>query len=324
MSYEEVGVDNLILLETVTPKEIVNNLRLRFEKDIIYTYIGAVLVSMNPYKNIGVYSEQVVNNYRTMNLAELPPHIFALSDNAYKALINNNVNQSVLISGESGAGKTEALKRIILYISKASHQSTEVERVCYQLKESVPFLEAFGNAKTIRNDNSSRFGKYMDIEINFRGAIVGAKVINYLLEKARVIKQAKAERNFHIFYQLLAGDAELLQKLYLNKPKDQYCLINQGACMKVDKIDDKEDFDQNVKAMEVCTFTTKETYDVYAIVACCLHLAEIVFEGEGETSKIQPCKEPDYIVELINADANLMNSGLTGRTITVGGEKVSL
>jgi len=200
------GVPDFVLMNEISEDALMENLKLRYSKDRIYTYIGEVVVAVNPYKKIeGLFNPTTMNEYRGRQMYEVPPHIYSLSNDVYRNLMRNKTNQCVIISGESGAGKTESSKIFMQYIAAVSKSSTEVDRVKNQLLESNPILEAFGNSKTLRNDNSSRFGKYMEIQFEHNGSPVGEKITNYLLEKSRVVIRTKGERSFHIFYQLLTG-----------------------------------------------------------------------------------------------------------------------
>ncbi|XP_072445298.1 unconventional myosin-Ic-like [Chiloscyllium punctatum] len=221
---DRVGVQDFVLLENFTSEAaFIENLRKRFKENLIYTYISSVLVSVNPYKELEIYTKQHMERYRGVNFYEVSPHIYAVSDNSYRSMRSEQKDQCILISGESGAGKTEASKKILQYYAVTCPASVRVEEVRDRLLQSNPVLEAFGNAKTLRNDNSSRFGKYMDIQFDFRGAPVGGHILNYLLEKSRVIHQSHGERNFHIFYQLIdGGDEDLLRRLGLERNAQSY------------------------------------------------------------------------------------------------------
>uniref|UniRef100_A0A8B9PH27 Myosin IB n=1 Tax=Apteryx owenii TaxID=8824 RepID=A0A8B9PH27_APTOW len=203
-----IGVGDMVLLEPLNEDSFINNLKKRFDHNEVYTYIGSVVISINPYRPLPIYSPEKVEEYRNRNFYELSPHIFALSDEAYRSLRDQDKDQCILITGESGAGKTEASKLVMSYVAAVCGKGAEVNQVKEQLLQSNPVLEAFGNAKTVRNDNSSRFGKYMDIEFDFKGDPLGGVISNYLLEKSRVVKQPRGERNFHIFYQILSGASE--------------------------------------------------------------------------------------------------------------------
>lgn len=205
-----VGVDDLVLMPNkLTEAAIADNLRKRYASDMIYTYIGPSLIAINPYKRLGIFSDKELGIYHGANSYENPPHIYAVAERMWQNLIADNDNQCVIISGESGAGKTESSKLVMNYISAVSARARDptygniVEDVKNIITESNPLLESFGNAKTLRNNNSSRFGKYFEINFLRSGSPVGGKISNFLLEKSRVVGIKPGERSFHIFYQLV-------------------------------------------------------------------------------------------------------------------------
>ncbi|XP_036050688.1 unconventional myosin-Id isoform X2 [Onychomys torridus] len=271
----EFGKADFVLMDTVSMPEFMANLRLRFEKGRIYTFIGEVVVSVNPYKVLNIYGRDTVEQYKGRELYERPPHLFAIADAAYKAMKRRSKDTCIMISGESGAGKTEASKYIMQYIAAITNpsQRAEIERVKNMLLKSNCVLEAFGNAKTNRNDNSSRFGKYMDINFDFKGDPIGGHISNYLLEKSRVIVQQPGERSFHSFYQLLQGGSEqMLHSLHLQKSLSSYNYIRGGAQLK-SSINDAAEFKVVADAMKVIGFKPEEIQTVYKILAAILHLA---------------------------------------------------
>uniref|UniRef100_A0A8C8MMX5 Myosin ID n=1 Tax=Oncorhynchus tshawytscha TaxID=74940 RepID=A0A8C8MMX5_ONCTS len=270
----EFGKADFVLLDSVSLEEFMANLKLRFEKGRIYTYIGEVVVSVNPYRAMNIYGRDTIEQYKGRELYERPPHLFAIADAAYKAMKRRNKDTCIVISGESGAGKTEASKYIMQYIAAITNpgQRAEVERVKNMLLKSNCVLEAFGNAKTNRNDNSSRFGKYMDINFDFKGDPIGGHINNYLLEKSRVIFQQEGERSFHSFYQMVKGGSEsLLRSLHVSKDPTAYSYIKVGGQVK-SSINDGADFKAVADAMKVIGFTPDEIQTVYKVLATILHL----------------------------------------------------
>lgn len=321
---DRVGVADAVLLEDYTNEHtFVDNLEKRFRGNIIYTYIGPVLVSVNPYRDINIYGLTYVAIYENKNFFEVPPHVFALTDTAYRSLKEENREQCILISGESGSGKTEASKKVLHYIAAVTEHRGAVEKVKDKLLHSNPLLEAFGNAKTNRNDNSSRFGKYMDIQFDFRGLPVGGNILNYLLEKSRVINQSPGERNFHIFYQLLAGgNGELLEDLHLKRNPSSYYYLSHGEKSNVDNLDDKRAFDDVVRALKTLEFSQKEQRQIWEIVSSILHLGNIGFVEHEGIAQLSKRDSVEIASKLLGADEELLTNGFTHRTITAHGDVV--
>uniref|UniRef100_A0A8B9NNA5 Myosin IH n=1 Tax=Accipiter nisus TaxID=211598 RepID=A0A8B9NNA5_9AVES len=283
LTRDRVGVQDFVLLDSHTSETaFLNNLRKRYQENLIYTYIGTLLVSVNPYKELDIYTVTQMQLYRGVNFFELPPHLYAIADNAYRVMCSEYNNHFILISGESGAGKTEASKKILQYYAVTCPTTEQLQIVRDRLLLSNPVLEAFGNAKTLRNDNSSRFGKYMDIQFDFKGEPVGGHILSYLIEKSRVVHQNHGERNFHIFYQLLeGGDKDLLCWLGLERNPQKYAYLIQGRCAKVFSINDKNDWKIVRKAFSIIDFTEKDIEHLFGIVASVLHLGNIQFEEDS-------------------------------------------
>ncbi|XP_008200294.1 unconventional myosin IC [Tribolium castaneum] len=314
---DRVGVQDAVLLEDYTSEAaFVENLEKRFKENIIYTYIGQVLISVNPYKQLDIYGPKDVKAYYNKHFFEVPPHVFAITDTAFRSLKNENREQCILISGESGSGKTEASKKILQYIAEITDHRGDVERVKDKLLQSNPVLEAFGNAKTNRNDNSSRFGKYMDIQFNYEGNPSGGNILNYLLEKSRVISQVPGERNFHIFYQLLAGaDEQELQRLNLKRDLDSYYYISNGAKRNGGPVDDDKGFRDVKNALTVIEFDQKEQDEIFAITAAILHLGNIGFSEENGVSTIIKPELVETVSRLLGCSLEDLKNALTNRTI---------
>ncbi|KAL0984219.1 hypothetical protein UPYG_G00138660 [Umbra pygmaea] len=316
----EFGKADFVLLDNVSLEDFMANLKLRFEKGRIYTYIGEVVVSVNPYRAMNIYGRDTIEQYKGRELYERPPHLFAIADAAYKAMKRRNKDTCIVISGESGAGKTEASKYIMQYIAAITNpgQRAEVERVKNMLLKSNCVLEAFGNAKTNRNDNSSRFGKYMDINFDFKGDPIGGHINNYLLEKSRVIFQQEGERSFHSFYQLVKGGPDsLLRSLHISKDPTAYNYSKVGGHVK-SSINDTADFKAVAEAMKVIGFTAEEIQTVYKILATILHLGNLKFGVDGDTTLIENSKVVAVIGGLLATKEESVEKALLYRTVSTG------
>ncbi|NP_001418060.1 unconventional myosin-Ic isoform 2 [Danio rerio] len=323
---DRVGVQDFLLLENHNSEAaFIENLRRRYREGLIYTYIGSVLVSVNPYKELEIYSKQNMERHRGVNFYEISPHIFALADNSYRALRTERRDQCILISGESGAGKTEASKKILQYYTHICPTRNNTHTIRERLLQSNPVLEAFGNAKTLRNDNSSRFGKYMDIQFDYKGAPIGGHILNYLLEKSRVAHQNHGERNFHIFYQLLEGGEDLLLKrLGLDKTNPQhYHYLIKGNCPRVSSISDKNGWKVVRNALTIIGFEDEEIQALMEIVASVLHLGNTQFgeDEEGETH-ITTEAQLQFLSQLLGVDGSVLKAALTHKKIVAKGEEM--
>ncbi|XP_035286909.1 unconventional myosin-Ig [Anguilla anguilla] len=320
----EFGKSDFVLLDEVTMEQFMENLKLRFEKGRIYTFIGEVVVSVNPYKHMDIYGAEAIEAYRGRELYENPPHLYAVADAAYKAMKRRAKDTCIVISGESGAGKTEASKYIMQYIAAITNpsQRAEVESVKNVLLKSNCVLEAFGNAKTNRNDNSSRFGKYMDINFNFNGEPTGGHINNYLLEKSRVIQQQEGERNFHSFYQLLrGGSSDLLGSLHLEKDPAIYVYTREGAAATTSS-NDSSNHKAVLSALKVIGFTAEEIASIYRILGTILLLGNLEFESDGENVQVVGAELLNHIADLTRTDPDDVSKTLLYRTVATGGGEV--
>ncbi|CAH0715296.1 unnamed protein product, partial [Brenthis ino] len=324
---ERVGVQDFVLLEDYRSEAaFIDNLRKRFSENIIYTYIGNVLISVNPYKNLPIYTEDKTKLYFKKAFFEAPPHVFAIADNAYRSLVYEHREQCILISGESGSGKTEASKKVLEYIAARTNHLHNVESVKDKLLQSNPLLEAFGNAKTHRNDNSSRFGKYMDIQFNYEGAPEGGHIWNYLLEKSRVVSQMSGERNFHIFYQLLAGgDQELLNQLKLQGRPEVYKYTINSESQVSQKLSDAEQFRTVQEAMKIIEIGSDEQKAIFDIVASILHLGNVKFvqNDKGYAEILNHDANSQNVAELLKVNTSKLREALISRTIEARGDVVT-
>ncbi|XP_054887366.1 unconventional myosin-Ib isoform X2 [Poeciliopsis prolifica] len=323
-----IGVGDMVLLEPLTEDSFLENLKKRFNHNEIYTYIGSVVISLNPYRSLPIYTPDKVEEYRNRNFYELSPHIYALADEAYRSLRDQDKDQCILITGESGAGKTEASKLVMSYVAAVCGKGQEVNKVKEQLLQSNPVLEAFGNAKTVRNDNSSRFGKYMDIEFDFKGDPLGGVISNYLLEKSRVVKQPRGERNFHIFYQLLSGASDdTLKKLKLERDVSKYNYLSLDSAT-VSGLDDAANFRTVRNAMQIVGFMEDEMQSVLELVAAVLKLGNIEFKPESrcngmDESRIKDKNDLKEMCELLGIEQSVLERAFSYRTVEAKMEKVS-
>ncbi|XP_023568426.1 unconventional myosin-Ie [Octodon degus] len=307
------GVDDMVLLSKISESSIVENLKKRYMDDYIFTYIGSVLISINPFKQMPYFGEKEIEMYQGAAQYENPPHIYALADSMYRNMVIDRENQCVIISGESGAGKTVAAKYIMSYISRVSGGGPKVQHVKDIILQSNPLLEAFGNAKTVRNNNSSRFGKYFEIQFSPGGEPDGGKISNFLLEKSRVVMRNPGERSFHIFYQLIEG-ASAEQKHSLGVTSmDYYYYLSLSGSYKVDDIDDKRDFQETLHAMNVIGIFAEEQTLVLQIVAGILHLGNISFKEVGNYAAVESEEFLAFPAYLLGINQDRLKEKLTSR-----------
>ncbi|KAK6468129.1 unconventional myosin-If-like [Huso huso] len=310
---KQSGVDDMVLLSKITEDAIVENLKKRYMDDYIFTYIGSVLISVNPFKQMPYFTDREIELYQGAAQYENPPHVYALTDNMYRNMIIDAENQCVIISGESGAGKTVAAKYIMGYISKVSGGGDKVQHVKDIILQSNPLLEAFGNAKTVRNNNSSRFGKYFEIQFSRGGEPDGGKISNFLLEKSRVVSQNENERNFHIYYQLLDGASKDQHEALGIMTPDYYFYLNQSGTYKVDGTNDSKDFQETMEAMKVIGISQADQAQVLQIVAGILHLGNICFIEAGNYGQVESTDLLAFPAYLLGIDQNRLNEKLTSR-----------
>ncbi|XP_041473142.1 unconventional myosin-XV-like isoform X3 [Lytechinus variegatus] len=271
------SIQDMVELRDLHEGSIIFNLHTRYEKGLIYTYTGSILVAVNPYKLFDdIYNIETVRRYEGQLIGHLPPHLFAIGSGAYLRMTQTKQNQCIVISGESGAGKTESTKLIMQYLAVVNKASTNL--ITEQILEANPLLEAFGNAKTTRNDNSSRFGKYIELFFN-NGLISGARTTEYLVEKSRVVRQGPGERNYHIFYQMLAGMSIGEKAKYGLTQPERYFYLNQGGSSRVDTRNDADDFIRTVSAMEVLNFDPIKQETAFSILAAILHIGNLSLQN---------------------------------------------
>ncbi|KAG5889110.1 hypothetical protein JTB14_003913 [Gonioctena quinquepunctata] len=320
----EAGVGDFVLMDKIDLDNFMQNLQVRFKNGHIYTYIGEVCVSVNPYRTMNIYGPNYVEQYKDRELFENPPHIFAIADASHKVMKQQGRDTCIVISGESGSGKTEASKIIMKYIAAVTNQGgqKDIERVKNVLIQSNSILEAFGNAKTNRNDNSSRFGKYMDIHFDFKGDPIGGHINKYLLEKSRVTHQQAGERNFHCFYQLLVGaNDDLLKRLNLSRDPNKYFSVRQGNAAIVDTINDRNDYRDVTASLNTLQFSKEDQETLWRVVAAILHLGNIEFDIAEEKLVLKNNnKSVDYVADLLQLRKNELETALCERVIAARGD----
>nr|XP_057905970.1 myosin-9-like isoform X2 [Doryrhamphus excisus] len=280
-------VEDMAELTCLNEASVLHNLKERYYSGLIYTYSGLFCVVINPYKNLPIYSEEIVDMYKGKKKHEMPPHIYAITDISYRSMMQDREDQSILCTGESGAGKTENTKKVIQYLAHvaSSHKNKkdqgELEK---QLLQANPILEAFGNAKTVKNDNSSRFGKFIRINFDVNGYIVGANIETYLLEKSRAIRQAREERTFHIFYYLLTGAGDKLRAELLLENYNNYRFLSNGN-VTIPGQQDKDLFAETMDAMRIMSIPEEEQIGMLKVVASVLQLGNMSFKKERHTDQ---------------------------------------
>ncbi|XP_043518712.1 myosin heavy chain, muscle isoform X11 [Frieseomelitta varia] len=311
---------------------VLHNLKQRYYAKLIYTYSGLFCVAINPYRRFPVYTHRCAKLYRGKRRSEVPPHIFAISDGAYVNMLTNSENQSMLITGESGAGKTENTKKVIAYFAtvgastkKADDASQKKGSLEDQVVQTNPVLEAFGNAKTVRNDNSSRFGKFIRIHFGPSGKLAGADIETYLLEKARVISQQALERSYHIFYQMMSGSVSGLKEMCcLSNDIHDYYFVSQGKTT-IPNVDDGEECTLTDQAFDVLGFTQEEKNDIYKITAAVMHMGGMKFKQRGreEQAEADGTEEGERVAKLLGCDCADLYKNLLKPRIKVGNEFVT-
>merc|ERR1712109_251531 len=304
------------------------NLKTRYQAKLIYTYSGLFCVVVNPYKRFPIYSQTVVKLYLGKRRNEVPPHLWAITETAYRNMLMNSKDQSMLITGESGAGKTENTKKVISYLAmvatsgKKSDKKVSLED---QIVATNPILESYGNAKTSRNDNSSRFGKFIRIHFTTSGKLCGCDIESYLLEKSRITQQQEVERSYHIFYQLLQPFVpEMKPKCLLTDDIYDYEYVSQGKTT-VASIDDNEELEFTDSAFDIIGFSNQEKWDCYYLTAAVMSCGEVKFVQKGRDDQAEPgdMAFPNKIASLLGMNADEMMKSFCKPKIKVGTEWVT-
>ncbi|CAM8976689.1 unnamed protein product [Rhodiola kirilowii] len=323
------GVDDMTRLAYLHEPGVLQNLKSRYDINEIYTYTGSILIAINPFIRLPhLYDVHMMEQYKGADIGELSPHPFAIADSAYRVMVNEGKSQAVLVSGESGAGKTETTKLLMRYLAYMGGRAASGGRSVEQkVLESNPVLEAFGNAKTVRNNNSSRFGKFVELQFDQNGRISGAAIRTYLLETCRVCQASDPERNFHCFYMLCAAPDEDLKKYKLGNPRT-FHYLNQSNCFEVDVLDDAKEYLDTRRAMDVVGMTANEQDAIFRVVAAILHLGNIEFAKGEETDSSKPKDEKSWFhlrtaAELFMCDPKALEDSLCKRVMVTRDEKIT-
>uniref|UniRef100_A0A2K5DP70 Myosin heavy chain 3 n=1 Tax=Aotus nancymaae TaxID=37293 RepID=A0A2K5DP70_AOTNA len=326
-------IEDMAMLTHLNEPAVLYNLKDRYTSWMIYTYSGLFCVTVNPYKWLPVYNPEVVEGYRGKKRQEAPPHIFSISDNAYQFMLTDRENQSILITGESGAGKTVNTKRVIQYFATIAATGDLAKKKDSKMKGTLedqiisanPLLEAFGNAKTVRNDNSSRFGKFIRIHFGTTGKLASADIETYLLEKSRVTFQLKAERSYHIFYQILSNKKpELIELLLITTNPYDYPFISQGEIL-VASIDDAEELLATDSAIDILGFTPEEKSGLYKLTGAVMHYGNMKFKQKQREEQAEPdgTEVADKTAYLMGLNSSDLLKALCFPRVKVGNEYVT-
>ncbi|KAL2535753.1 Myosin-11 [Forsythia ovata] len=348
------GVDDMTKLSYLHEPGVLQNLASRYQLNEIYTYTGSILIAINPFQRLPhLYDGHMMEQYKGAPFGELSPHVFAIADVAFRAMMTEGKSNSILVSGESGAGKTETTKMLMRYLAYlGGRKGTEGRTVEQQVLESNPVLEAFGNAKTVRNNNSSRFGKFVEIQFDKHGRISGAAIRTYLLERSRVCQVSDPERNYHCFYLLCAAPQEETEKYKLGHPKS-FRYLNQSNCYELVGISDAHDYLATRRAMDIVGISQKEqvkSYNqylsaapfalsahtktlllfqdaIFRVVASILHLGNVEFSKgkEADSSVLKDDKSKFHlqtVAELLMCDLNALEDAILKRVMVTPEEVI--
>ncbi|CAH9093710.1 unnamed protein product [Cuscuta europaea] len=322
------GVDDMTKLSYLHEPGVLQNLKTRYQLNEIYTYTGSILIAINPFQKLPhIYDVHMMEQYKGAPLGELSPHVFAIADVAFRAMLNEGKSNSILVSGESGAGKTETTKMLMRYLAYlGGRKGTEGRTVEQQVLESNPVLEAFGNAKTVRNNNSSRFGKFVEIQFDKNAKISGAAIRTYLLERSRVCQVSDPERNYHCFYLLCAAPPEEIEKYKLGDPKS-FHYLNQSSCYELVGVSDAHDYLATRRAMDVVGISDTHQEAIFRVVAAILHLGNIAFSKgkEIDSSVLKDDKSKFHLkttAELLMCDSDALEDALLKRVMVTPEEVI--
>ncbi|KAL8597794.1 hypothetical protein ACOMHN_004909 [Nucella lapillus] len=320
---------DLCNLPDLNEQTLLLNLKARFSSSKIYTYVGSILIALNPFKFFPIYNPKYVKMYQNRRLGELPPHIFAIADAAYHSMLQMRQNQCIVISGESGSGKTESTNLLLHHLTALSQKGLHGSGVEQTILGAGPVLEAFGNARTVHNNNSSRFGKFIQVNYKENGMVHGAIVEKYLLEKSRLVSQAKNERNYHVFYYLLAGaDDKERETLHLSKPED-YKYLAHSQCYTLEGVDEEHEFARLRQSMEMVGFSPETQRKIFCVLSAVLHLGNVEFKKKGdqhhdESVTVRNEATVKIISNLLKVKEKTVLEALTQKRTTAGDETFTI
>ncbi|OXB58735.1 hypothetical protein ASZ78_010621 [Callipepla squamata] len=327
LPWQQEDFDDLCNIPNLTEKTLLENLKCRFLKHKIYTYAGSILIAINPFKFLPIYNPKYVKLYENHQLGKLEPHIFAIADVAYHTMLRKHINQCIVISGESGSGKTQSTNFLIHCLTALSQKgyASGVERT---ILGAGPVLEAFGNAKTAHNNNSSRFGKFIQVNYLENGVVRGAVVEKYLLEKSRLVSQEKDERNYHVFYYLLLGVSEEERKEFHLKQPEDYSYLNQCNLKIEDGEDLRHDFERLKQAMEMVGFLSATRKQIFSVLSAILYLGNVTYKkkatGRDEGLEVGPPEVLDILSQLLKVKREILVEVLTKRKTVTANDKLIL
>eukprot|EP00292_Cryptomonas_paramecium_P003738 CAMPEP_0113674998 /NCGR_PEP_ID=MMETSP0038_2-20120614/7751_1 /TAXON_ID=2898 /ORGANISM="Cryptomonas paramecium" /LENGTH=589 /DNA_ID=CAMNT_0000591683 /DNA_START=135 /DNA_END=1900 /DNA_ORIENTATION=- /assembly_acc=CAM_ASM_000170 len=313
------AADDFLTLPNLDEPNILHSVRVRYWKGIVYSYTGPILIAVNPWRQVDIYNHNYLERYKSADIKD--PHIFGVASRAFRELMNTRKNQCILISGESGSGKTESTKFVLQVLTASGENRTGASAsIEQQVMLTNPVLEAFGNAKTLRNDNSSRFGKWINVHFDRKGTIVGAEIKTYLLEKARVVQQTAGERNYHIFYQACLASQSPNQKILENLRFEDASRFNYSkTCLVAANTDDVKAFERTKQALHFIGFDAQSQANIFASISAILHIGNLTIREDREGNAVlENDAHLQTVCALLRVDLESMNKGLCFRLITAG------
>ncbi|KAF9098026.1 Myosin type-2 heavy chain 1 [Mortierella sp. GBA35] len=320
------GTEDLTNLSYLNEPAVLSNIKTRYSHCNIYTYSGIVLIAANPFARVSLYSQDIIQAYSGRRRGELEPHLFAIAEDAYRCMIRDEKNQTIVVSGESGAGKTVSAKFIMRYFATADDGDNSVKAGMSETEEQIlatnPIMEAFGNAKTTRNDNSSRFGKFTEIQFDKERNIIGAKIRTYLLERSRLVYQPEMERNYHIFYQLVAGAPPSEKKELDLQSIQQFNYLKQGGVQTINGVDDAAEFEITQRSLSTIGISVQMQWYIFRLLAALLHIGNI--QVTGRMDAVISDEDPSLIIasKVLGVPASEFKKWLIKKQITTRSEKI--